>query len=369
MSSLCLRYGISRKTGYKWLSRYKQEGVGGLEERSRTPHRVAERIDARQGELILALKDQWPSWGPRKLLARLERDHPGDDWPAISTVGDFLSRRGLTGAPKRRGRGVTSLGPITQANSPNDVWSADFKGWFRTADGVRCEPLTISDNYSRFLFVCHAVPRITFADIHPLFVDCFRRYGLPEALLTDNGTPFSHRMGLGGLTRFSVWLLKLNIWPDRITPGCPTQNGRHERMHRTLAEDTASPPAANLALQQTRMDTWRTGYNQFRPHEALGNKCPVEIYSPSPRAFPEVIPAWDYPSDHHVINVNADGYIKWNDKPLYLTEALAREKVGVTKMDDEKLCIRFRNFDLAFIDEGAKEIRRSALARSGQSGT
>jgi hypothetical protein len=262
-----------------------------------------------------------------------------------------------------------SPGPCVEALSANDSWSADLKGWFRTGDGIRCEPLTISDNYSRSLFVCHAVPRLTTEEIRPLFIAAFRENGLPKALRTDNGSPFAHRQGLGGLSHFSVWLIKLGIWPDRITPGRPTQNGRHERMHRTLAEDTASPPAATLALQQERFDRWRLIYNTERPHEGIGNKCPAELYSPSPRPYPETILPWDYPQDHHVIKVKYKGYIEWNEERIYLSEAFNGEYVGLAKMDDGNHVIRFRGFDLGYIDEGAKKVRCSALARSGQSGT
>ncbi len=369
MSTICSRYGISRKTGYKWLLRYQTDGVAGLVEHSRAPKTVAHRICEAQAELLLALKSRHPTWGPRKLVTRLKRDHPDETWPAISTVGDFLSRQGLVCARRERRHAPASSGPTVDALAANDSWSADFKGWFRTGDGVRCEPLTISDNYSRFLFTCHAVPRVTVDDVRPLFIDCFRKHGMPSALRTDNGPPFAHRLGLGGLSHFSVWLLKLDIWPDRITPGRPTQNGRHERMHRTLAEDTASPPAASLALQQERLDHWRLVYNTERPHEGIENKCPADLYCVSPRVYPETIPSWDYPADHHVIKVRRKGYIEWNGKSIYISEAFIGEHVSLSKMDDGSHIIRFRGFDLGYIDEGSTKVRCSALARSGQSGT
>ncbi|SIS51621.1 integrase core domain-containing protein [Insolitispirillum peregrinum] len=369
MSRICSHYGISRKTGYKWLSRYRADGVAGLEERSRAPKTVGSRIDEEQSEKILALKSSHRTWGPRKILAKLARDYPERQWPAVSTVGDFLSRHDLTSPRQGRRASPASSGPIIEAVSANDSWSADFKGWFRTGDGVRCEPLTISDNYSRFLLVCHAVPRLTDEDIRPLFIDCFRQYGLPTALRTDNGAPFAHHFGLGGLSRFSVWLLKLDVWPDRITPGCPTQNGRHERMHRTLAEDTAQPPADTLALQQERLDQWRRIYNTERPHQGIGDKYPADLFSPSPRAYPEIIRPWDYPVDHLVLKVKRKGYIDFGGEAIYLSEAFNGEHVGIATMDDGRSVIRFRGFDLAYIDQGGKKVCCSGLARSGQTGT
>ena len=265
MALLCGHYGISRKTGYKWLGRYREAGLAGLSDRSRAPHTVSHGVEPEVAEQILALRRRYPTWGPRKLLARLQQDAPGVAWPAASTAGDLLRRHGLASARQRRARGPGSAGPVREPVAANESWSADFKGWFRTSDGVRCEPLTISDNYSRYLFTCQAVPRVGFEQVRPHFERAFREYGLPQAIRTDNGSPFAHRLGLGGLTRLSVWFLKLDVWPDRIAVGRPDQNGRHERMHRTLAEDTAAPPAATLALQQARFDAWRRTYNTVRP--------------------------------------------------------------------------------------------------------
>ncbi len=271
---LCMRYGISRKTGYKWLSRYAAFGMAGLSDRSSAPLSACSRLDATVVALILALRRERPSWGPRKLRARLLMDHPEQSWPAASTIGDLLTRQGLVEPRHRRAREPGTSGPVVEPVHANDSWSADFKGWFRTGDGVRCEPLTITDNFSRYLLVSHAVPRPTFSEIKPLFIGAFRKHGLPMALRTDNGSPFASRSSLGGLTQFSIWLLKLDIWPDRITPGRPDQNGRHERMHRTLEEEPATPRSATIAAQQQRLDAWRDDYNTQRPHEALGAALP-----------------------------------------------------------------------------------------------
>ena len=369
MSSLCLRHGISRKTGYKWLERYKMLGAAGLEARSSAPVLPARRLCVSVSEPILALRRARPNWGPRKLLGQLSLEYPDRVWPAASTVGDLLAREGLV-TPRRRSMSEPARGkPQVEPLHANDSWSADFKGWFRTGDGVRCEPLTVTDNFSRYLLVVHAVPRPTYVEIKPLFVKAFRDHGLPQALRTDNGSPFASRHGLAGLTQFSVWLLKLGVWPDRIAPGRPDQNGRHERMHRTLNAEAATPRCATVALQQHRMDDWRADFNAHRPHEALGQRYPASVYTPSPRQYPEVLSQWDYPADHHRRRVNADGYIKWQDRAVYISEALAAEQIGLTPQDDGGWIVRFRNFNLATLTSDGAKLVRSGLARSGQART
>lgn len=248
--------------------------------------------------------------------------------------------------------------------APNETWSADFKGWFRTGDGLRCEPLTVVDGYCRYILLCQPMTLISGQALRPVLTALFRDNGLPGALRTDSGSPFAHRLGLGGLLRLSVWLLTLDIWPDRISPGRPDQNGRHERMRRTLNEDVAQPPAASLAEQQARMDAWRHDFNTIRPHEALGQRCPAALYRPSSRAFPEQIAAWEYPADHHVRRVDAQGYVKWRDTHRYLTEALHGETIGLAQRDDGYWAVRFRAFDLAVLGDASGVIRRSGLART-----
>jgi transposase InsO family protein len=296
-------------------------------------------------------------------------DQPAVAWPAASTVGDLLHREGLSQPRSRRSRDPRPKQPAVEPSAPNESWAADFKGWFRTADGVRCEPFTVSDGYSRYLLACQAVAQTTTAQVQPILIDLFRTHGLPRALRTDNGSPFASRPGLAGLTQFSVWLLKLNIWPDRIAPGRPDQNAKLERTHRTLDEDAATPPSADVVSQQKRLDEWRVDYNTQRPHQALGQRCPASLYERSPRAFPEVLTAWTYPADHHVRRVRSDGTIRWQDRPLYLTEALIGEDVAVAHRDDDDWAVRFRGFDLATLDAASGNLRRSGLARSGQDGT
>jgi putative transposase len=368
MSLLCARYGISRKTGYKWLTRYRELGAAGLADRSSAPLVLKHTLLGSVTEPILALRRARPSWGPRKLLARLSQDHPGTVWPAASTVGDLLAREGLV-TPRRARREAAACQALIEPLRPNDSWSADFKGWFRTGDGVRYEPLTVTDNFSRYVLISQAVARPTFAEIKPLFISAFLEHGLPVSLRTDNGSPFAARRGLAGLSQFSVWLLKLDIWPDRIAPGRPDQNGRHERMHRTLNEDAATPRSATWAAQQQRLDEWRLDYNTQRPHEALGQCCPASKYEASQRAYREPALRWDYPCDHHLRRVRGDGYIEWQDQPVYLSEALAKEEVAICRRDDGQWQIRFRAFDLAMLDAESGTLRRSGLARSIQPGT
>jgi len=366
IGDLCSQYGISRKTGYKWLSRYLELGAMGLAEQSRAPKTIPWRISAETEAAILGLRERFPTWGPRKLLARLVLDVPDEDWPAASTIGDLLRRKDLSRARRIRRPGGAGHGqpPIPQA--ANEIWSADFKGWFLTGDRVRCEPLTITDNFSRYLIRCEAVPRTDIESVIPLFEQSFRELGLPTSLRTDNGHPFGMSRGLGGLTRFSVWLIKLGIMPEYITPGRPDQNGRHERMHRTLAEDTAAPPANTLREQQARFDTWRHLYNTYRPHEALGQVCPASLHTASARPFPNQIAAWDYPADHHVLPVTAKGLVRWRNTTLTITEALANETVALVQRDDGDWTIRFRWIDLATLSDQSAQIVGSKLARTSQ---
>jgi transposase InsO family protein len=365
MSGLCARFGISRKTGYKWLGRYHEAGAGGLAALSSARHTMSQTMDPAVAASLLLLRRQRPTWGPRKLLVRLAADHPGTVWPAASTVGDLLRREGASQPRRRRRTGEPhATAGLIEASAPNESWAADFKGWFRTADGVRCEPFTVSDGYSRYLLACEAVPQVTVAQVQPILTRLFQGHGLPRAVRTDNGNPFARRDGLGGLSRLSVWLLKLNVWPDRIQPGRPDQNGRHERMHRVLREDAANPPAATLAAQQTRLDSWRVDYNTCRPHDALGQVCPAALYTPSARAYPASIKDWDYPADHHVRRVVGDGYIKWRDGTVYLSAALRGETVGVARRDDGNWAVRFRGFDLTVLREDSGDLLRSGLART-----
>jgi transposase InsO family protein len=279
----------------------------------------------------------------------LQREFPKIVWPAASTVGELLHRRGLI-VPRRRSRRCPVYAqPFAGCESPNAVWSADMKGWFVTRDGSRCEPFTLSDNYSRYLLRCQLVPRADHEHIKPLIEAAFREYGLPLALRTDNGVPFATTT-VGGLSRLSIWLYHLGVAPERIAPGRPAQNGRHERMHRTLKAETANPPQPTRRAQQQAFDRFRQEYNQHRPHEAVDQKTPASLYQSSPRPYPARLPELSYP-DHYVLRkVRGQGEFKWRSHQLYLSETLAGETVGFDKTDDHRWVIYFGPVRLAQLD-------------------
>ncbi len=246
ISELCRQFGISRKTGYKWLGRYRSEGVRGLEGRSRAPHSNPRAVDLETVCEVIKIRDRYPTWGPRKVRAHLRDEDPERDWPAASTIGTIFDGAGLTRRRRRRRRTPPQSFPFRTVEAPNDAWCIDFKGWFLTGDGTHVEPLTLTDAHSRYLLVCEPVGRTDEAHVWPLLEKAFLEHGLPRALRSDNGSPFASR-GVAGLSRLAVKLIKAGVLPERIAPGKPQQNGRHERMHLTLLQDTASPPARSLA--------------------------------------------------------------------------------------------------------------------------
>jgi putative transposase len=347
MGEACRGYGISRKTGYKWLERYKLDGPSGLVERSRAPHRMPWAIDDEMAEIVVDARCRHPSWGPRKLLAWLERQHKNRDFPAASSIGDLLRRRGLVKPRRRRRHGSPHVSRPGQFDAPNATWCADFKGWFRTRDGKRCDPLTVSDGHSRFVLSCRIVERPTFEHVQKEFVRAFEEYGLPEAIRTDNGPPFASK---AGLSRLAVWWLKLGITPDRIEPGKPEQNGRHERFHRTLKAETASPPAATAKSQQRRFDRFVHEFNEERPHEALENDTPASWYSSSPRPYPRTLPDLEYPADHLVRSVRVTGTFKWRGHLIFVSETLIGERVSLEPIDNDQWLIRFATLRLGVLD-------------------
>lgn len=349
MTTLCRRYGISRKTGYKLLARYTVEGGPGLADRSRAPHHQALAMSAEVEQCLLTLRGRHPHWGPRKLHAWLARHEPAQPWPVPSTIGDLLQRHGLTIPRRRRPRCPPATAPLGAAVAPNDVWSADFKGWFRTRDGVRCNPFTLSDHVSRFLLRCQTVDAPDEPHVRPLFEAAFREYGLPGALRTDNGPPFAST-GAAGLSRLAVWWIKLGIQPERITPGHPEQNGRHERMHLTLEQETAQPPQATGRAQQRRFDEFRHVFNYERPHEALGQRPPATVYSPSPRPYPERVPDPEYTADEMVRRVRHNGEIKWRGRSLFVSQCLAGELIGIEELIEDCWRVRFGPVVLGWFD-------------------
>jgi transposase InsO family protein len=312
-------------------------------------------------EEVLAVRRRHPRWGPKKLRAILQEREPSRAWPAASTMGDWLRRAGLS-APRRRTRYLVPLSqPLAAAQAPNDVWCADFKGWFRTGDGTRCDPLTVTDACTRFVFCCRITAQSQ-RGVRPWFERLFREYGLPRALRTDNGSPFAST-GPGRLTQLAVWWLKLGIHLDRIDPGHPEQNGRHERFHLTLQEDATLTPAPTLRAQQCRFDRVRHEFNHLRPHEALGQQPPARLYVASPRPYPATLADPWYDSTHEVRRVNANGQIKWKGELVFVSEAMRREVVGLAETERGDWIVRFMAVELGRID---RRTRRFTAAWHGR---
>ena len=350
MAELCSYYGISRKTGYKWLVRYWQGGIEALHNRSRAPHSHPHEISPQVKEAILKIKKRFPKWGAPKISTRLKRTYPHwRSYPAVSTIGLFLHKQGLTCPRKRRRRASPTELPLTKGLKPNDVWTADFKGHFKTKDGSRCNPLTISDHSSRYLLCCRHVERMSYELVRMWFERIFREHGLPEVIRTDNGSPFASR-GLGGLSRLSYWWIRLGIYPERIEPGHPEQNGRHERIHKTLKDYTARPPAKTIAQQQKWFNEFCVEYNEHRPHEALQMRSPSECYKSSVKEFPSRLPPVSYPDHMQVRHVYSHGDVLYLGKRLFTTESLDGEYVGIEQVDKDVSLLWYCDYLLGRID-------------------
>jgi transposase InsO family protein len=357
MAELCRRYGVSRKTGYKWLERYEEAGLKGLNDRSRAalsrPNAVAPEI----AEVVLDFRRQHPHWGPEKLRAWLERDEPRIPWPAASTIGEMLKRAGLTVPRKRLRKATPSQSPLQHAGGSNQVWCVDFKGCFRCGDGSRCDPLTITDAYSRYLLRCQIVKSTTTDQVRGVMEAAFREYGLPVAIRSDNGEPFAS-VGLAGLSALSVWWIKLRIQPERIPPGKPQYNGRHERMHRSLKQATARPPAANLRAQQYAFDKFRREYNEQRPHEALGMKTPADFYEVSPRPYPSRLREPEYGDDWQIRRVMECGRVRWWNGKLFVGKAFAGEYIGFEPLHEELWRVWFYEYPLGIVEGRRRKIEK-----------
>jgi transposase InsO family protein len=354
MAELCRAYNISRTTGYKWLRRSRAEGEAGLRDRSRAPHHQPQRLPDPLAQEIVALRTAHPTWGPRKLRAWLDRQAPGEPWPAPSTIGELLRHRGLS-VPRRRGRrlGAALALPLTAGNGPNEVWTLDYKGHFALGDGTRCHPLTIQDASSRLLLRCAALAREDFASAQPVLVAAFREFGLPEVLRSDNGSPFAGT-GLTGLTRLSAWWLRLGLHVERIAPAHPEQNGRHERMHGTLKAEATRPAQWDLAAQQRAFERFRHEYNHERPHEALGQAVPADYYQRSPREYPARLPVVEYPADWAVRQVRNKGHMRWRSELLFVSEALIGEPVGLAPLDERLWALYYNRMPLAILDDATR---------------
>jgi transposase InsO family protein len=350
MTELCARYGVSRKTAYKWLNRYLEHGPDGLWERSHAPQRSANRTPDEVEQAIVQCRLRHPSWGPKKLLWTLQRRQPQLELPSRTTVAEILKRNDLVLA-KKRPRPVGHPGrPSMAVNKPNDCWSMDFKGQFRTGDGVYCYPLTVTDNHSRYLLACQGLPGTLLEPTQAMLTKVFKEYGLPSRLRSDNGAPFA-AYTLGRLSRLSVWLLKLGVTPELIEPGKPQQNGRHERMHRTLKDETLKPPAANARVQQRKFNVWRREFNEDRPHEAHDGLTPHDVHVPSSRHMPSKLLAPEYPDRFEVRYVSANGGMRWYKKWVNVSSVLIGEYVGLEEVDDGLWDVYFANYRLGRLNE------------------
>jgi len=353
LSELCERYGISRKTGYKWIDRYQRQGPAGLQDLSRRPHGCLHQTAPEVVEALLEARRRHPRWGAKKLLKIVSRRYPDWEWPARSTACDILKRHGLIPKGRRRPHPGHPGRPLTPMDSPNQIWTADFKGHFLTRDGFYCYPLTVEDGYSRFLLACQALPSTRHEGSRPVFLRLFRQYGLPNIIRTDNGAPFA-TTALGRLSLLSVWWIRLGIYPELIEPAHPEQNGRHERMQRTLKAETARPPSGNLSSQQRRQ--FQHEYNQQRPHEALNQETPASRYLPSSRKLPNTLPPTHYPPHFEVRLVSRNGGIRWNGHWVNVTQTLGGEHVGLEEVDNDLWDVYFGPIKLGRFDQRTLKI-------------
>lgn len=355
VAGVARRFGISRKTAYKWIDRFREAGRSGLQDRSRRPHGSPHATDPAVVSALVAIRRAHPTWGPKKLLAKLAQLDDGLDLPATSTAGDIIKRAGLVQTPRRRQRRPEIGRAWPRSDAPNAIWCVDYKGEFRLGNGAYCYPLTLSDEYSRFLLACRGFPRIAGADAQACCEHAFRCCGLPQAIRSDNGSPFAST-GLCRLSRLAVWWLRLGIQLRRNVPGHPEHNGRHERIHRDMKAQTTRPPADDLAGQQRRFDDFVQEHNHERPHEALGQQCPAQHYRPSPRPYPERLPQPEYPSHYEVRRVGSNGCIALWGNVCYLSDALALQDVGLVEEDEDRWAVYFASLRLGILDRRSGRI-------------
>lgn len=329
MTVLSLRHAVSRKTGYKWVKAYRSKGLAGLGDASRKPRRGSHWTSSSTQELIIAMRRQHPRWGAGKIIARLRQLRPHRKWPAPSSAHGILKRAGLVKPHRRRTHWPKGASRSPAATRSNEIWTTDFKGQFRTENGLYCYPLTVADVFSRYLLASVALLSVRFEVAWPAFQKLFRMYGLPDAIHHDNGEPFSSTASIGGLSRLMIKFIRLGIRVERSRPGRPQDNGKHERMHRTLKDEATKPPGKNCAAQQLKLDAFQQEYNHERPHEALGQKQPARVYRPSRRPFPAVLPEIAYPTSFIIRRVRSGGDIRWMGRRLFTSEALIGERVGI----------------------------------------
>ena len=356
VTELCDAYGISRKTAYKWIDRYVTQGPAGLEDRERSPWRCPHKTPADMEQTICEVRRRHPSWGGRKIRRRLIDKEPKVPWPASSTINDILKRNGFIRETRRRNRVGHPGKPQPHMDAPNDTWTADFKGHFKTRNGVYCYPLTVADGHSHFLLGCQALLSTDIARSKPVFTRLFKDYGLPVRIRTDNGAPFAAH-ALGRLSKLSAWWIRVGIYPEFIEPGKPQQNGRHERMHKTLKAETTRPPAANYKAQQRKFNAFRNEFNTIRPHEALDMDTPAVVYHPSTRPMPNKLIPLEYPDRFIKRLVSTNGGIRWKSWHVPVSTACAGEYVGLEDIDEGLYNVYFGPLKLGRLWEKKDEDR------------
>jgi len=349
VTDLCAAAGISRKAAYKWIRRYELEGPRGLYDRSRARHTQSHRTPADQVERIIEVRKRH-RWGPRKLRDRLQTLWPEEHWPAASTIGAILDREGLIKPrPKPRPKATPSPHPLIEPQSPNELWTIDFKGQFRMGDQHLCFPLTLVDDYSRYILRCDGVHKVSREQILPGLIKAFRRYGMPRTIRSDNGPPFATN-GIAGLSKLGVWWKKLGIRQERIHPGHPEENGRHERMHRSLKQEALPVIQPNMRQQQRVFDRWRSDFNEIRPHEGLDDRKPAQVYQCSERCFSGAEQPITYPSSYLVRMVRLNGSIRWHSKLIYVGGALTSEPIGLEQIDEHRYNVYFTDLKIGMMD-------------------
>jgi len=352
MTDLCAEFGISRKTGYKLWKRFEAEGARALYDRSMGPKHIPHRTSQAVRKLLVGVRMDHPTWGPKKIRAWLLAKHRGASFPAPSTIGQILKEEGLVSRRTRQRRGKAKPTRRITPTAANQLWCADFKGQFRLGNGKYCYPLTITDAYSRFLVACVGLESTSSGPSQTVFEDAFRTYGMPESIRTDNGAPFASN-GLAGLSSLSAWWMRLRVRPERIQPGHPEQNGQHERMHLTLKQETTRPAEANILRQQERFDSFIDTFNNERPHEALEQKPPATRYTASARNYEHALTEPDYPLHDLVLKVSSSGSI-WlpQRRCFYISTSLAGQPIGVKELDDGRWNVHFMDLELGHLVEG-----------------
>ena len=351
ITDLADNFNISRKTAHKYIRRFKDEGLDGLQQRSSCPHHFPTKTPLEVEKQIISLRKKKPRYGARKLKAILERDHEGVEYPPVTTINSILKRNGYTEVQKRRRR-IKPLRIYHEANKPNDIWTSDYKGDFRLLDRVKCYPLTVTDMYSRYILGIKGMVSTNYKDAKSYYIMLFREHGLPRQILSDNGSPFAAPQALARLTRLSAWWIQLGIKPVYIDPASPWQNGKHERMHRELKADTTKPPARNMQGQQLKFNHFVNEYNTYRPHEALNDDVPAKHYEKSPREYTETIKPYEYPDYYIIKRVSKNGAVRWpGDRWLYVSTSIPGQNIGLEEIDDGLYCVWYCNVRLGYFNE------------------